>query len=181
MNSAEHNLIIAGSKHRATLLRALNHQFLLVEFDGIPFEVFLSEEKNGPGLAVVDGLPFTVGKLSGSPLNYTLLVDEKEIRVSFSRTDNTEVVQTNPFPLESHRLRPPRHQGGWRVIAHMPGRIVTVKVKPSDRVKVGDPMFVLLAMKMENTLVAPSAGIVKEVFVEAGGSVNKGDLLALIE
>ncbi len=181
MNPTEINFIIAGSKHSVTLLRAVNHQFLLVEFDGIPFEVFLLEEKSGPGLAVIDGVPFTVGKPSGHPLNYTLLVNEKEIRVSFSRTGNTEVVQTDRSHLESPLLRPPRRQGGGRVIAHMPGRIVTVKVKPSDRVKVGDPMFVLLAMKMENTLVAPSAGIVKEVFVEAGGSVNKGDLLALIE
>ncbi len=151
-----------------------------MEFDRIPFEIFLSEEKSGRGLAVIDGLPLTVGKPSNGHLSYTLLVNEKEIQVSFSRTSSVEVVQADLVPLEPHRLSPSLDQGGGKVMAHMPGRIVAVKVKPSDRVKVGDPMFVLLAMKMENTIVAPTAGTVREVYVEAGGSVNKGDLLALI-
>ncbi len=181
MTSTEHDLIIAGSKHKVSLLRAIDDQFLLVEFDGIPFEIFLSGEKIGRGLAVIDGIPFIVGKPFGGPFNYALLVNEKEVQVSFSRTVGGGGVQSHHFPLESPQVLPSQHLGGERVIAHMPGRIVAVKVKPSDRVKVGDPMFVLLAMKMENTLVAPTAGIVKEVYVEVGGSVNKGDFLALIE
>jgi len=181
MNSTKRNVIIAGSKHEVSLKRAINNEFLLAELDGVPFEIFLSREKSGNSLAVIDGYPLTVGKPSGGPLNYSLLVNETEIQVSFSRASGAEVARTNHTPSESPRLSPAHQQAGARVTAHMPGRIVAVKAKPSDRVKVGDPMFVLLAMKMENTLVAPMAGVVKEVYVEAGVTVNKGDLLALIE
>ena len=177
----EHDLIISGSKHKVSTLIARNDHSFLVKYDGIPFEIFLSNEKGGPSLATIDGLPFTIGKSIYTQRNYTLLLNEKEVQVSFSPTSDPEGVQPERFAPKSDGPVQPTRKGGGRVIALMPGRVIAVKVKPSARVKVGDPMFVILAMKMENTLVAPRAGIISEVYVQSGGSVNKGDLLALIE
>ncbi|MHB8171277.1 MAG: biotin/lipoyl-containing protein [Thermincolia bacterium] len=71
--------------------------------------------------------------------------------------------------------------GGGDVKAPMPGVILGVKVKPGDKVKVGDVIVILEAMKMENEISAKKAGIIKEVKVSEGQIVGLGDILAVIE
>jgi biotin carboxyl carrier protein len=59
----------------------------------------------------------------------------------------------------------------------MPGLVVRVLVQPDERVPAGQGLVVIEAMKMENELRAPSAGIVRRVGVTAGSAVEKGALL----
>ena len=59
----------------------------------------------------------------------------------------------------------------------MPGTILAVNVKAGDKVKAGDVLLILEAMKMENEIVAPQDGVVSRVAVTKGASVNTGDLL----
>jgi biotin carboxyl carrier protein len=47
-----------------------------------------------------------------------------------------------------------------------------------DKVRRGQVLVVLEAMKMENDIVAPSDGVVASINVDKGASVNAGDLLA---
>ncbi len=61
--------------------------------------------------------------------------------------------------------------------APMPGLIIDMKVKVGDKVKAGDPLLVLEAMKMENVLKSPGDGTVTKVKVEKGNSVEKGQIL----
>ncbi|MDT0689032.1 acetyl-CoA carboxylase biotin carboxyl carrier protein subunit [Salegentibacter sp. F188] len=65
--------------------------------------------------------------------------------------------------------------------APMPGLILDVVVKEGDKVKEGDYLLVLEAMKMENTLTAPGDGIIKSVHVEKGQTVDKNQLLIELE
>jgi biotin carboxyl carrier protein len=73
----------------------------------------------------------------------------------------------------------PRVDGG--VYPPMPGKISEVLVKLGDTVKSGQTLCILEAMKMFNELKSPSAGVVKEINVESGSSVNPSSLLILIE
>ena len=67
---------------------------------------------------------------------------------------------------------------GGRLTAPMPGRIVTVLVKPGAAVEKGQPLLVLEAMKMEHTITAPAAGAVTALPFVAGDQVEEGvDLL----
>ncbi len=59
----------------------------------------------------------------------------------------------------------------------MPGKIVALMVNEGDEVKPGQPLLVLEAMKMENTLQSISEGKVEKILVEKGTSVNKNDIL----
>ena len=70
--------------------------------------------------------------------------------------------------------------GTQRLIAPMPGRVVRVLVQRGDVVSARQPMVVVEAMKMENELRASVGGVVSEVYVEGGQSVEVGTLLALI-
>lgn len=61
--------------------------------------------------------------------------------------------------------------------AVIPGVIRKIHVKAADRVKRGDPLLVLEAMKMENDLCALHDGVVKVVPVTLGQMVAKGQVL----
>lgn len=65
--------------------------------------------------------------------------------------------------------------------APMPGLILDVNVKEGDKVKEGDYLLVLEAMKMENTLTAPRDGVVKTVQIQKGETVDKGQMLIEME
>ncbi|MBP5730599.1 MAG: biotin/lipoyl-binding protein [Clostridia bacterium] len=64
--------------------------------------------------------------------------------------------------------------GGKSVKAPMPGSILRVFVKPGDKVKAGEKLLILEAMKMENEITAPEDGTVISVPVSAGNSVAAG-------
>lgn len=62
----------------------------------------------------------------------------------------------------------------------MPGVILKYLVEVDQQVNQGDPIAVLEAMKMENTLPSPKDGRIQSLTVEPGQTVVKGDLLAII-
>jgi len=67
-----------------------------------------------------------------------------------------------------------------RVRAQMPGKIVRVMVKEGDSVERDQPILVMEAMKMENEIRAPQAGVVETVKVAEGQAVESGADLASI-
>jgi 3-methylcrotonyl-CoA carboxylase alpha subunit len=70
--------------------------------------------------------------------------------------------------------------GGLR--ATMPGRVLAVHVKAGDEVMKGAPLVVLEAMKMEQTVTAPTAGKIDRVLCEVGDQVHEGaELLAFVD
>lgn len=69
---------------------------------------------------------------------------------------------------------------GEKVVAPMPGNILSVNVAVGQSVKAGDILFVLEAMKMENDIVAPVDGTVKQVIATKGATVDTDDVLAVI-
>lgn len=66
------------------------------------------------------------------------------------------------------------------VTAPMPGLILEVLVNEGDRVKAGDTVVKLEAMKMENDLKCTASGVVAEVRVSKGASVAVGEPLVVI-
>ncbi len=69
---------------------------------------------------------------------------------------------------------------GTPLRAPMPGMIVKYEKNVGDTVKVGDTIVILEAMKMENALPAPVAGIIKAINFKSGDSVAKNDILCVI-
>ena len=65
-----------------------------------------------------------------------------------------------------------------RLVAPMPGVVVSVAVKPGDAVKEGQPLLVIESMKLETTLVAPRSGVVAEMPFAVGDSFGLKDILA---
>ncbi len=70
---------------------------------------------------------------------------------------------------------------GGRLTAPMPGKVVSFAVKAGDKVKIGQALAVLDAMKMEHTIAAPIDGVVAELLFAPGDQVPEGaELLKLV-
>ena len=65
--------------------------------------------------------------------------------------------------------------------APVAGGVVAVSVESGDKLKKGDPLLVLEAMKMQTVVQSPVDGIIKEVVLREGERVDVGDLLIVLE
>ena len=63
---------------------------------------------------------------------------------------------------------------GGRLTAPMPGKVVAVLASKGQKVKKGDALVIMEAMKMEHTIAAPSDGLVEEILYEVGDQVADG-------
>ena len=71
--------------------------------------------------------------------------------------------------------------GRQMITAQMPGVILKVYVKQGDEVKAGDPLCVLVAMKMENEIRSPIDGTVKEIYINDKDKMSVGDKMMVVE
>lgn len=67
------------------------------------------------------------------------------------------------------------------VKAPMPGLILDIMVEAGTEVKTGDPLLILEAMKMENVLKAVGDGVVKNVVLQKGATVEKNQVILEME
>jgi len=67
--------------------------------------------------------------------------------------------------------------GARELAANMPGMVVALKCAVGDAVEKGQALVVLEAMKMQNELTSPGDGVVEDILVEAGQSVDGGTIL----
>lgn len=87
-----------------------------------------------------------------------------------------------PAPVQAAPKAAPAQvaAGDTPVTAPMPGKVVKVMVKEGAKVKKGDVLMLLEAMKMQNEIGAPCDGVVKSVNVAGGQGVKPGEVMAVI-
>ena len=73
------------------------------------------------------------------------------------------------------KQKPVKVSGG--IVAPLPGTVLELKVSVGDKVKPGDILLIMEAMKMENNIKADKEGEIKSIKVNTGDSVLEGDLL----
>jgi acetyl-CoA/propionyl-CoA carboxylase biotin carboxyl carrier protein len=84
-----------------------------------------------------------------------------------------------PAPTVEAAISHATHEGSGaaRVVAPMPGTVISVRVKEGESVDAGEVLVVLEAMKMENTVAAPAPGLVAKVLVQPGQQVQRSETL----
>jgi 3-methylcrotonyl-CoA carboxylase alpha subunit len=131
--------------------------------------------------ARIDGTE-VIGQLEPLADGAMLQIDGRRIRVLGARTRNSILVTAGPASFE---FAPVEGRGGAsrhglaapEVTAPMPGKILKLLVAEGDSVEHGQALAVLEAMKMETTLYAESAAIVRKVRVAAGAMVDHGAVI----
>jgi pyruvate carboxylase len=94
-------------------------------------------------------------------------IDFKYEEISYKTTLTRKFANRTPYTPPDSR----------KVVAFIPGTILKVHVKEGNKVKKGDTLLVLQAMKMDNHLLATRNGTVKKVYVKQGEVVPKRHLL----
>ena len=123
-------------------------------------------------------------------MKYVVNLNGKKYEVDVSESDavllnvsDAAPVASAAAPVQAAPAAAPVAQStaeGAKVLSPMPGTILEVKVQNGQAVKAGDVMFILEAMKMENDIVAPQDGTVKQIVVSKGASVDTDAVLAVI-
>lgn len=92
-----------------------------------------------------------------------------------------EVTIVDPKRLRSGQNSDRHHHGVAEILAPMPGKVVRVQTEAGASVEKGEGVIVVEAMKMQNEMKSPRAGVVVSIKVKPGDTVNAGDVLAVIE
>jgi len=108
----------------------------------------------------------------------TITVSPRASAVAPSPTPSTTIKA--PPKVEEKKAPPAAVAEGTKVLAPMPGMVIRYLVSVDDKVKAGDTLLILEAMKMQNNISAPVDGVVKVISFGPGDSVNNGDILAVI-
>ena len=132
---------------------------------------------------LVNGQPFTVGfedervLVDNTPYEVQLEGDRVVVGgIAYSlQVEGLESGKSGP------KAKPTAPVGEGAVTAIMPGKIIRVLVAEGDEVVEGDVICILEAMKMENELKSPQAGVVKKLHVQPGQDVVRGAVLAEID
>ena len=106
--------------------------------------------------------------------NYTITVNGNVYDVVVEEGASTGAVAAAP---KAAPKAPAGAQGGVKIAAPMPGKILNVKVAPGQAVKYGEVVIIMEAMKMETEIVAPADGTVAQVLVQTGAMVDTGAAL----
>lgn len=118
-------------------------------------------------------------KVSLNGKTYEVEVDKGEARV-ISVAD-TVVATPQQAPTASVTAPVPQSAvAGEAVESPMPGTVLDIKVAAGQKVKSGELLLLLEAMKMENEIVAPHDAVIKQVVATKGASVSTGDTLIVL-
>jgi biotin carboxyl carrier protein len=165
---------LSGKEHQISLSRASER--VAADVDGRPYELQVRELASGEYL-LVDGSKVYKCRVERHR-------DSLNAGGSFAvvlRGRNYEVALVDPKRLRSGQSSAAHHTGAAEIVSPMPGKIVRVLVSAGTTVAAGAGVIVVEAMKMQNEMKAPKAGVVVSINAQEGATVNAGDVLAVIE
>ncbi len=92
------------------------------------------------------------------------------------------IVQSAPAAAAAPQAAAPAgNVSGEPIKSPMPGSILDVKASVGAKVKKGQLLFILEAMKMENEIFSTFDGVVSQIMVSKGSSVSTNDILMVIQ
>ena len=112
---------------------------------------------------------------------YKVKVNGKVYEVELeSVSENEGKVEAKEVKQEEKKEQVVSNGEGTLLKAPLQGTILKINVNVGDKVKKGQAVVILEAMKLENEVVAPCDGVVKEIKVSKGQNVNNQDALLII-
>ena len=111
---------------------------------------------------------------------YKIKVNGKSYRVELEAIE-----QVDSAPLEEKKKQESKkiinNNGAKEVVSPIQGQVTNLKVKVGDKVKKGDVLVIIEAMKLENEVVSPFEGEVVEILVSKGQNVKAKEPIIIIE
>jgi biotin carboxyl carrier protein len=136
---------------------------------------------------LVDGVRREADVVAVEPNVYSVLIDGRSIDVAIDGEGHVWAGSTRL----SFEVRDPRKwsrgegagsaHGTIAIKAAMPGKVVAVLVDVGEAIETGKGVLVVEAMKMQNELKSPKAGVIQSIRVSPGDSVGAGQVLVVVE
>lgn len=167
------------TRYRATL-DGIEHELEIAELSALSYRVKIGDAEHEVDVRQV------------GPTSFSILVCDRSFDLDVVRDGEEMIVASRGGAIRVGlvdetryaRRRAAGHSqaaGPVEVKAMMPGRIVNVLIKEGDQVAQLQGLVVVEAMKMENEVKSPKAGKVTQVRVSPAQTVEKGELLLVIE
>jgi 3-methylcrotonyl-CoA carboxylase alpha subunit len=153
-----------GQEVHLRILNLAERRFRVVSGDD-DCTLTIVQSRKGSVLFDTDGLRSKAEVVTGTGW---ISVFAGGLRYDFDRIDNLAIAEGE-------------QAGGESIIAPMPGLVTAVRTANGARVRKGDPLLILEAMKMEHVLTAPRDGTVADVLVAERDQVTDGMLLLRLE
>ncbi|MDP3562844.1 MAG: acetyl-CoA carboxylase biotin carboxylase subunit [Legionellaceae bacterium] len=133
-------------------------------------------------------------QIESAPVSYKLQLHQDQLYIDDGQTIHSVFVQPQTTKITIYSPVGPIDvtRFNWQALtghqktdnnltAPMPGTVVAILKKKGELIKIGEPIMVLEAMKMEHTIRAPNDGTISSIFYEIGAQVNEGATLAALE
>jgi len=180
----EQEILVDGKSYKVKLETCIIEAPFSVKVNEKDVEVRINSEPGyeAPFTVTIQGKPYKV-ELSriDRKTPFPIKVNEIPFNVQFKTAERkvARILTPTATVLAPKPSRKIAEEG--EILAPMAGKIVSVKVKRGDKVKLGDVLCTLEAMKMENEITATKSGEIEEVNVSEGLAVNEGDVLMRIK
>ena len=145
---------------------------LHVKIDGRRYEVSVNESADGAYLLLSNHQVFNC-QVTRQPKSH----DRFDVTL---KGQHYTVAIIDPRRLRSDENSDRHHDGLTEIASQMPGKVVRILVEVGARVEKGDGIIVVEAMKMQNEMKSPRAGVVASISVTPGATVNAGEILATV-
>lgn len=126
-----------------------------------------------------------VGDLNTSPIE--VVVDGESFQVEVEGVPETALPRrarsrsSDRLAPTSLRNEPSSSQSDDVIRSPMPGRVISIMVRPGEQVSAGQEVCVVEAMKMEQSIRVAGSGVIKTIHVQPMDSVNANDPLMELE
>lgn len=173
----------------------MNRNFLL-EIDGKKLPVTLEQAGNEMSIALGDktfGMTLDRKKnlvdVHKDGIDYRVAVRKINSRVfeaeMFGEVHSItieEVAPGQPHAAEAEEAVPDRESGEeyFTIKTPIPGTLVSIEVKPGEKVEKGDCVCIVEAMKLYNEIESPHAGVVREIKASPGKPIKMGTELVVL-
>lgn len=151
IKNGTYELSFGEARHMAAL-RTCESGYLELILDGQQLEFFVSKDDEGNGFVSHQGFIFTIHRED--------VLGKQEILGG----------------MDSHGGK-----GDGKIVSPMPGRVIKINVKQGEKVKRGQTLLIVEAMKMENSITSPADGEVEKINVKVGEMVNSSTSLVSLK
>ena len=147
--------------------------FAKILVDGKEYDIDIVEVEQDVYSVLLNGLSFNVELIPGD--------HSKAFTVNTYRFSYEAEIIDAEAKYQKNRLKGMSLENENTIIAPMPGKVVKVLLNTGDRVEQGDTVIILSAMKMESEFKAKTAGIIREIRVKEGDTVDGKQVLVVID
>ncbi len=165
-----------------------------IKVNGRIANVMLVSKNENSVIVNIDGKEYNVDVAKLGKGNYSILHENRSYNMELIQGENVRTYEINSFKnlfkaeiIDSetkylrNRQKSLQEEDENVIVAPIPGKVANVLIKTGEKVKKGQPLVILSAMKMESEFKAKKDGKVKEVNVNAGQNVEAKQVMVVIE